>query len=128
MEFRAITTVTDKITSQATGTDTNTISIAAGTKVRLYGIMVGQGKASADLTIQVRVDVGTTEVLVMNLSQDTTNQTASTAAIMFPSGTYYEGADGEDIVVDVQVLTAAATINDVSTTVFYEAIPSWTHP
>lgn len=121
-----ILTATDEVATLGTGaSDTNTISVAATHYVLLYGIAVGQRTSTtAASEVEFRVDVGTTEVLKGVAVGSNSGFIDSQTELYFPGETAYQGAPGEDIVVDLENLSSSGVARNLCVTVFYKLLPA----
>lgn len=99
-------------------TDTNTISVDADEYAEWYGTDVSTGSASGALTYEVRVVFGSTEVARI------TGATGggfllSDSKMCTPSGTYLQGAAGEDLLIEFENTSGSVTIPNAATTTYY---------
>lgn len=94
---------------KATSGDTTAVTIAAGDKVRLYGVSVS---ADVTLTGDITIDIGTTQKLVKMR-----NAIVGGVHWMLPlSNNYIEGALGEDVVI------ANSVAEDISYAIYYTTV------
>lgn len=121
MHIPVLTVVDTIATIEDDGTDVNTTAVASGSYVEFYGIVVSTGLATTTTQpLQVRVDLGATQILEFQIIGNLL--VSAIHSFMCPPGTFIQGSDGGNIVVDIENLAAANLVSDVSTTVFYRLI------
>jgi hypothetical protein len=97
------------VADKATSGDTTAVTIAAGDKVRVYGVSIS---ADATLTGDITIDIGTTQKIVKMR-----NAIVGGVHWMLPlSSNYIEGALGEDIVI------ANSVAEDISYAIYYTTV------
>jgi hypothetical protein len=97
------------VADKATSGDTTAVTIAAGDKVRVYGVSIS---ADATLTGDITIDVGTTQKIVKMR-----NAIVGGVHWMLPlSSNYIEGALGEDVVINNSVA------EDISYAIYYTTV------
>jgi len=97
------------VADKATSGDTTAVTIAAGDKVRVYGVSIS---ADATLTGDITIDIGTTQKLVKMR-----NAIVGGVHWMLPlSSNYIEGALGEDVVI------ANSVAEDISYAIYYTTV------
>ena len=97
------------VDDKASSGDTTAVTIAAGDKVRVYGVSIS---ADATLTGDITIDVGSTQKIVKM-------RNAITGGVhwMLPlSSNYIEGALGEDVVINNSVA------EDISYAIYYTTV------
>jgi hypothetical protein len=97
------------VADKATSGDTTAVTIAAGDKVRVYGVSIS---ADATLTGDITIDIGTTQKIVKMR-----NAIVGGVHWMLPlSSNYIEGALGEDVVINNTVA------EDISYAIYYTTV------
>lgn len=115
--FASITPRHDILASLAgSTTDTDTLVVAAGTYVEVFGVHATWNLPAATTGVEVIVAVGGTNVLrcVQPVASAQTNQMTQ----MLPAGTCYIGGDAENMVTTIENLTANA-MTEVDVVIFY---------
>lgn len=97
------------VDDKASSGDTTAVTIAAGDKVRVYGVSIS---ADATLTGDITIDVGSTQKIVKMR-----NAIVGGVHWMLPlSSNYIEGALGEDVVINNSVA------EDISYAIYYTTV------
>jgi hypothetical protein len=101
--------MTTAVDDKASSGDTTAVTIAAGDKVRVYGVSIS---ADATLTGDITIDVGSTQKIVKMR-----NAIVGGVHWMLPlSSNYIEGALGEDVVI------ANSVAEDISYAIYYTTV------
>lgn len=104
------TSLTAAVGDNAVSGDTTVVTIAAGDKVRVYGVSIS---ADATLTGDITIDVGSTQKIVKMR-----NAIVGGVHWMLPlSSNYIEGALGEDVVFNNSV-----NAEDISYAIYYTTV------